>query len=47
MKRAAEINLANPPAVTPESVMVVTRGMAREALAEQVELLRMTEIMAS
>ena len=42
-----EIDLANPPTVSPESVMVATRGAAREALAEQVRLLRRTKIMAS
>ena len=42
-----EIDLANPPAVSPESVMAATRRAAREAVAEQVELQRMTEIMAS
>ena len=46
-KRAAEIDLANPPEVTPESVMAATRGTAREALAEQVGLQRRMEIMAS
>ena len=40
-----EIDLANPPAVSPESIMVATRGAAREALAKQVRLLRRTEIM--
>ena len=33
--------------VNPESVMPATRGMAREALAKQVGLLRRTEIAAS
>ena len=42
-----EIDLANPPAVSPENVMVVTRGTTRKALAEQVGLLRRTEIIAS
>ena len=46
-RRAAEIDLANPPTVSPKSIMAVTRGAAREALAEQVKLLRRTEIMAS
>ena len=46
-RRASEIDLADPPAVNPESVMVATRGAAREALAKQVRLLRRTEIMAS
>ena len=46
-KQANEIDLANPPAVSPESVMAATRGAAREALAEQVGLQRRTEIMAS
>ena len=39
--------MANPLAVNPESVIAATRGMAREALAEQVGLLRRTKIMAS
>ena len=42
-----EIDLANPPAVSPESVMAVTKGAAKEALAEQVGMLRRTEIMTS
>ena len=42
-----EIDLANPPAVSLESIMTATRGVAREALAEQVGQLRRTEIMAS
>ena len=46
-KRTAEFDLANPPAINPESVMAVTRGAVREALAEQVGLLRRTEITAS
>ena len=46
-KRVVEIDLANPPAVSPESVMVATRGATREVVAEQVELQRMTEITAS
>ena len=46
-RRVAKIDLANPPTVSPESVMVVTRGGAREALAQQVRLQRRTEIMAS
>ena len=46
-RRAAEVDLANPPAVNPESIMVATRVAAREALAEQVGLYRRTEIMAS
>ena len=41
-----EIDLANPPVVSLESVMVVTRGSTKEALAKQVGLLRRTEIMA-
>ena len=44
---ATEIDLANPLAVSPESVMVATRGATGEALAEKVGLLRRTEIMAS
>ena len=40
-------DMANPPTVNPESVMVATRGAVLEALAEQVVLLRRTEIMAS
>ena len=46
-RRASEIDLADPSAVDPESVMAATKGVAREALAEQVRLLRRTEIMAS
>ena len=46
-RRAAEIDLANPPAVSSESVIAVTRGATREALVEQLGLLRRTEIMAS
>ena len=42
-----EIDLANPLAVSPESIMAATRGAIREALVEQVRLLRRTEIMAS
>ena len=42
-----DIDLANPPMVTLESIMAATRGSAREALAEQVGLQRRTEIMAS
>ena len=42
-----EVHLANPPAVSPESVMAATRGAARDALAEQVGLFRRKEIMAS
>ena len=42
-----EIDLANPPAVSPESVMATTRGTAREALAEQVGLQMRMEITAS
>ena len=42
-----EIDLANPLTVSSESIMAATRGAAREALAEQVRLLRRTEIMAS
>ena len=45
--RPSEIDLADPPAIDPESVMAATRGAAREALAEKVELLRRMEIMAS
>ena len=45
-RRSEKIDLANPPAVNPESVMVVTRGKARETVAEQVVAQRMTEIMA-
>ena len=45
-RRAVEIDLANPLAVSPESIIVATKGVAREALAEQVGLLRRTEIMA-
>ena len=46
-RRAAKIDLANPPAVIPESVIGSTRGATREAVAEQVVVQRMTEIMAS
>ena len=46
-RQAAEVDLANPSAVNPESIMEATRGAVREALAEQVRLLRRTEIMAS
>ena len=42
-----EVDLANPPTVNPESVIMATKGVAREALAEQVGLLRRIEIMAS
>ena len=42
-----EINLANPSAVSSESIMAATMGMAREALVEQVGLQRRTKIMAS
>ena len=42
-----EIDLANPPAVSLDSVIAMTRGATREALAEQLGLLRRTEIMAS
>ena len=41
-----EFNPTNPPAVNPKSVMAVTRGVAKEALAEQVGLLRRTKIAA-
>ena len=44
---AAEVDLANPLAINPESIIVATKGAAWEALAEQVMLLRRTEIMAS
>ena len=47
MRRAAEIDLANPPVVSPESIMATTRGSAMEALAKQVGLFRKKEIMAS
>ena len=33
-RRVVEIDLANPPAVSPKSIMAATRGVAREALAE-------------
>ena len=46
-RRATEIDLANPLAVSLESVMAVASGAAREALVEQVRLLRRTEIRAS
>ena len=46
-RQAAKFDLANPPAVSLESIIAVTRGAAMEALAEQVGLLRRTEIMAS
>ena len=42
-----EFDLANPLAVNPKSVMAATRGAAREAVAEQVGLLRRTKIVAS
>ena len=42
-----EFDPANPPAVNPDSIMAATRGTAREALTEQVGLLRRTEIAAS
>ena len=42
-----EFDSANPPTVNPESVMAATRGVAKEALAEQVGLWTRTEIMAS
>ena len=47
MRRASEVDLASPPTVNPESIMAVTRDAVREALAEQVGLLRRTEIIAS
>ena len=46
-RRASEVDLADPLAVNSESVIAVTRGAAREALAEQVRLFRRMEIMAS
>ena len=46
-KRTLEFDSANPLEVNPESVMAATRGAAREALAEQVGLLRRTKIAAS
>ena len=42
-----EFDLANPPVVNRESAMAATKGAAREALAEQVGLLRRTKIAAS
>ena len=42
-----EFNPANPPAVNLESIMAATRGAAREALVEQVGLLRRRKIVAS
>ena len=45
-RRFKEIGLANPPAVNPGSIMAVTKGAAREAMAEEA-VLRMTEIAAS
>ena len=45
-RRSEEVDLANPPAVNPRSVMAATRGAAREAMAEEA-VLRMTEIAAS
>ena len=38
---------ANPPTVSPKSIMAATRGVARETLVEQVGLLRRTKIAAS
>ena len=46
-KRTVEFNPANPLVVNPESKMVATRGAAREALAEQVRLLKKMKIEAS
>ena len=46
-KWAVEFDPANPPTVNPESIVVATRGMAREAQAEQVGLERRTDIVAS
>ena len=45
MRRSEGIDLANPPAVNPGSVIAATRGAAREAMAEGV-VGRMTKIMA-
>ena len=42
-----EFDPTNPPVVNSESVVAVTRVMTREALAEQVGLLRKTEIATS
>ena len=41
-----EVDLANPLVVNLKSFMAATRGATKEALAEQVGLLRRTEIMA-
>ena len=46
-KRTVEFDPTNPLVVNPVSVMAATRGVAREALAEQVGLLRRIEIEAS
>ena len=46
-KQTEEFDLVNPPVVNPESIMVATKGAAREAQAEQVVLERMTEIATS
>ena len=42
-----EFDPANPPVVNSESIVAVTKGMTREALAEQVGLLRRMEIATS
>ena len=42
-----EFDPAKPLAVNPEGIMVATKGAAKEALTEQVRLLRRTEIMTS
>ena len=39
-----EFDPANPLAVNPKGLMAATSGAAREAFAEQLELLRMTKI---
>ena len=47
MKRPSEFDLVNPPLVNPESLMATSRGVAREAQAEYVQLEKMTEIAAT
>ena len=46
-KRPVEFDLMKPPPVNPKSLMATSRGAAREAQAEQVQLERMTEIAAT
>ena len=46
-KRPVEFDMKNAPVVNPESLIAVSRGMAREAQAEYVQLKRLTEITAT